>query len=65
MFEGYPNMRIINGVRTIIELFGDLRTMKPEEKADFYRSKCDYYQGIVELSLVVAALTSIVFIFSD
>ena len=58
-------MRIINGVRTIIELIRDLRSMTPEEKADFYRSKCEYYQGIVELSLIVASLTTIAFVYSD
>ncbi|MBQ3798652.1 MAG: hypothetical protein II842_20630 [Butyrivibrio sp.] len=39
--------------------------MSPDDKADFYRSKCEYYQGIVELSLIVASLTSICFIYSD
>ncbi len=39
--------------------------MSPDDKADFEKSKCEYYQGIVELSLVVASLTSICFIYSD
>lgn len=58
-------MRIINGVKTLIGLFKDLKSMSPSEKADFYKAKCNYYQGIVELSLVVACLTTIVFIYSD
>lgn len=58
-------MRIINGSKAIISLLKELRSMNPSQKADFYRSKCNYYQGIVELSLVVASLTSVCFIYSD
>lgn len=58
-------MRIINGAKTIISLLKELGSMNPVEKADFYKSKCEYYQGIVELSLVVASLTSICFLYSD
>ncbi len=58
-------MRIIRGVKTILALLKDLSLLSPAEKADYYRSKCEYYQGIVELSLVVASLTSICFIYSD
>ena len=59
------NMRIINGVKTIMDLFKDLRSMNRDEKADFYDSKCEYYQGIIELSLIVALSATIVFIYSD
>lgn len=58
-------MRIINGAKTIMNLVSDLRSMNPDEKDDFYRSKCFYYQGIVELGLVVSAITTIFFIYSD
>ena len=58
-------MRIIEGVQTIRGLLKDLRSMSPGEKSDFYRNKCKYYQGIVELSLIVACLTTICFIYSD
>ncbi|WP_026508490.1 GGDEF domain-containing protein [Butyrivibrio sp. MC2013] len=58
-------MRIIDGVRTIASLLKDLFSMSADEKKDFYRSKCLYYQGIVELSLVVASLTTLCFIYSD
>ena len=58
-------MRIINGVKRIIGLLKDLWSMNPSEKADFYKDKCEYYQGIVELSLIVACLTTICFIYSD
>ncbi|WP_408070736.1 GGDEF domain-containing protein [Butyrivibrio sp. JL13D10] len=58
-------MRIIKGVRTIAGLMRDLHSMSSSEKADFYKDKCDYYQGIVELSLIVACLTTICFIYSD
>jgi len=39
--------------------------MSRSEKSDFYKDKCEYYQGIVELSLVVACLTTICFLYSD
>lgn len=58
-------MRIINGVKTIMVLLKDLWSMSPSEKSDFYKDKCEYYQGIVELSLIVACLTTLVFIYSD
>ena len=58
-------MRIIKGIKTISALLRELRSLSPDDKADFYRSKCEYYQGIVELSLIVASLTSICFIYSD
>lgn len=58
-------MRIINGVKTIFGLLKGLWSMSPSEKSDFYKDKCEYYQGIVELSLVVACLTTICFLYSD
>lgn len=58
-------MRIINGVKTIAGLLRDLWSMNSGEKSDFYKDKCNYYQGIVELSLIVACLTTICFIYSD
>ena len=58
-------MRIINGVRKISGLLKDLWSMSPSEKSDFYKDKCEYYQGSVELSLIVACLTTICFIYSD
>lgn len=58
-------MRIINGIKTILSLLRDLRAMSPDDKVDFNKSKVEYYQGIVELSLVVACLVSICFIYSD
>jgi diguanylate cyclase (GGDEF)-like protein len=59
------DMRIISGVKTIFGLLKDLWSMSPGEKSDFYKNKCEYYQGIVELSLIVACLTTICFIYSD
>lgn len=58
-------MRIINGVKMIIGLLKDLRLMSYKEKANFYKAKCEYYQGIVELSLLVACLTTVCFLYSD
>ena len=58
-------MRIVDGAKTIKNLISDLRSMNPEEKRDFYQSKCEYYQGIVELGLVVSSIVTIFFIYSD
>ena len=58
-------MRIVNSAKALIELFKDLHSMSPSEKIDFYKAKCRYYQGIVELSLIVACLTTICYIYSD
>ncbi len=58
-------MRIINGLRKISGLLNDLESMNRSERSDFYKDKCEYYQGIVELSLIVACLTTICFIYSD
>ncbi len=58
-------MRIIEGTKDLLALFNDYRTMSREEKADFYKAKCDYYQKYVELSLIAGCLVSIAFIFSD
>ena len=58
-------MRIINGLKKISGLLNDLESMNRSERSDFYKDKCEYYQGIVELSLIVACLTTICFIYSD
>ena len=58
-------MRIISSVRTITASLKDLLSMSREEKEEFYKAKCEYYQGIVELSLLVACVTTIFFIYSD
>ncbi len=58
-------MRIAGGIKRIAALLRDLRSMSPDERTDFYKSKCEYYQGIVELSLIVVCLTTLFFIYSD
>ena len=58
-------MRIINGLKKINGLLNDYESMSRSEKSEFYKDKCEYYQGIVELSLIVACLTTICFIYSD
>ena len=58
-------MRIINGIKTILSLLSELRSMSPADKEDFRRSKCEYYQGIVELGLVVSSLVTLCFVYSD
>ena len=58
-------MRTLKAAKTIKSLVSDLRSMNREEKSDFYQSKCEYYQGIVELGLVVSSVTTIFFIYSD
>ena len=58
-------MRIISSIKSIAALLKELRSMSPKEKAEFYRTKCEYYQGIVEISLLVACITTIFFIYSD
>lgn len=58
-------MRVISSVRLIASLLKDLKAMSTKERAEFYQAKCEYYQGIVELSLLVACLTTIFFIYSD
>ncbi len=58
-------MRIVDGAKTLIALYKDYKTMNKDELADFYQSKCDYYQKYVELSLIAGAISSICFIFSD
>lgn len=58
-------MRIINGLKKINGLLNDYESMSRNEKSEFYKDKCEYYQGIVELSLIVACLTTICFIYSD
>ncbi len=65
MLSEVSDMRIISGVKTIAGLLKELWSMSPSERSDFFKDKCEYYQGIVELSLIVACLTTICFIYSD
>ncbi len=58
-------MRIIDSAKSLIALYKDYRTMDKDDLADFYQSKCDYYQKYVELSLLAGVLASIGYIFSD
>ncbi len=58
-------MRIIESTKLIRDLYHDLRILSPGDRHDFYQSKCDYYQGLVELSLMAGAFASICFLFSD
>ena len=58
-------MRLTEGVKTLLALFNDYRTMDKDDKADFYQTKCDYYQKYVELSLIAGVISSICYIFSD
>lgn len=58
-------MRILTNARTLIDLYKDYRSMDDEDRADFYKSKCDYYQNYVGISLVAGVLASITYIVSD
>ncbi|MBE5826582.1 MAG: GGDEF domain-containing protein [Butyrivibrio sp.] len=58
-------MKTIDAIREIYELYKDYKTMNKEELADFYASKCDYYQKYVELSLVTGSFLFIFFILND
>ncbi len=58
-------MKLFSQTRTLIDLFKDYRSMTKEELADFYQSKCDYYQNYVGISLLVGGIFSITFIYSD
>ena len=58
-------MRFTEGVKTLLALFADYKTMDREDRDDFYRSKCDYYQKYVELSLFGGVIASIGFLYSD
>ena len=58
-------MKIIENAKALWSLFKDYRSMNDDDLADFYQSKCDYYQNYVAISLVVGAFFSITYIFSD
>ena len=58
-------MKIIENAKALWNLFKDYRSMNDDDLADFYQSKCDYYQNYVAISLVVGAFFSITYIFSD
>ncbi len=58
-------MKTIEAVKAILELYKDYRTMGKDELADFYDSKCEYYQKYVELSLVTGSFLFIFFILND
>ncbi len=58
-------MRLIEGIKDLVALYHDYKTMNKDEKADFYQAKCDYYQKYVELSLIAGCVSSVAYIFSD
>ena len=58
-------MRIIEYVKTLIDRYKDFRTLTEDDLADFYQSKCDYYQQYVGVSLVVGTMFSSLYIVSD
>ncbi len=58
-------MRLIESAKSLIALYKDYRTMDKDERADFYQSKCDYYQKYVELTLVACSFVSVGFLFFD
>ena len=58
-------MKIIDNAKTLLGLFKEYRSMNDDDLADFYQSKCDYYQDYVAISLVVGAFFSITYIYSD
>ena len=58
-------MRIIEYVKTLIDRYKDFRTLTKDDLADFYQSKCDYYQQFVGVSLVVGTMFSFMYIVSD
>ena len=37
-------MKIVENAKTLINLYKDYRTMDKTDLADFYKSKCTYYQ---------------------
>lgn len=63
--RGVALMKIIENAKALLNLFKDYRSMNDDDLADFYQSKCDYYQNYVAISLVVGAFFSITYIFSD
>ena len=58
-------MKIVDAIKTIREYYIDYKSMSKEELADFYESKCDYYQKYVELSLIAGSFLFVVYIIND
>ncbi len=58
-------MRLLESAIAIKEFSADYKTMKREELEDFYESKCEFYQKYVGLTLVIASLSSLVYIIWD
>ncbi len=58
-------MRIITNLKTLLSLARDYRSMNKEDLADFYQSKCEYYQDYVGISLIAATFFSIMYLVSD
>ena len=58
-------MRLFANARTLIDLYRDYRSTNDDDRQDFFQSKCDYYQNYVGISLVVAVIFSIAYLFSD
>ena len=58
-------MRIFANVKTSINRYKDYRTMTKDDLADFYQSKCDYYQEYVWVCLVVGTILSVFYIVPD
>ncbi len=58
-------MRVFSQTKTLIDLFKDYRSMNKDDLADFYQSKCDYYQNYIGISLFASALFYISFLYFD
>lgn len=58
-------MNLLNGAKSLIELNKDYVSMTSDEKKDFFRSKCDYYQNYVGIIEIAAALFSLMYLIPD
>ena len=58
-------MKIVENAKTLINLYKDYRTMDKADLADFYKSKCTYYQDYVGISLLFGSIFSIAYLYSD
>ena len=58
-------MRIFENVKTSVNRYKDYRTMTKDDLADFYQSKCDYYQEHVWVFLVVGTILSVFYVVPD
>lgn len=65
MIQGELTMNLISGVKSLQELYTDFRSMKADEKADFYQSKCDYYQNFAAVCMLLASFFSVGYILPD